>query len=124
MGARKLYLELQPFMESAKIKPGRDGLFNLLAAHHLLIRKRKRKIETTQSLHRFKKYPNQIKDFTPKESNHLLISDIAYWQIREKYCYIFLITDAYAHKIVGYQVGERLEAIEGIQAFTYGSLCP
>jgi len=116
MGARKLYLKLQPFMESAKIKLGRDGLFDLLAAHHLLIRKRKRKIETTQSLHRFKKYPNQIKDFTPKEPNELWVSDITYWQIREKYCYISLITDAYAHKIVGYQVGESLKAIESIQA--------
>jgi len=116
MGARKLYLKLQPFIQAHKIKLGRDGLFDLLAAYHLLIRKRKRKIQTTQSLHRFKKYPNQIKDFTPKEPNELWVSDITYWQIREKYCYISLITDAYSHKIVGYQVGESLEAIESIQA--------
>lgn len=116
MGARKLYLKLQPFMEAHTIKLGRDGLFDLLATHHLLIRKRKRKIQTTQSLHRFKKYPNQIKDFTPTKPNQLWVSDITYWEIKEKYCYLTLITDAYSHKIIGYQVGESLEAIESIQA--------
>ena len=116
MGGRKLYLKLQPFMQANKITLGRDALFDLLAAHHLLIRKRKRKIQTTQSLQRFKKYPNQIKDFTPTKPNQLWVSDITYWEIKEKYCYLTLITDAYSHKIIGYQVGESLEAIESIQA--------
>jgi putative transposase len=116
MGGRKLYLKLQPFMQAHKIVLGRDRLFTLLAAHHLLIRRRKRRIQTTQSLHRFKKYPNRIRDFRPTGPKQLWVSDITYWEIKEKYCYITLITDAYSHKIVGYQVGERLEAIESIQA--------
>lgn len=103
-------MKLEPFIKAHQIKLGRDALFDLLAAHHLLIRKRKRKIQTTQSLHRFKKYPNQIKDFIPTEPNQLWVSDITYWQIGEKYCYITFITDAYSHKIIGYQVGDSLEA--------------
>jgi putative transposase len=116
MGGRKLYLKLQTFMQTHRIKLGRDGLFTLLAAHHLLIRKRKKKLQTTQSLHRFKKYPNQIRDFIPTGANQLWVSDITYWEIKDRYCYISLITDAYSHKIVGYQVGENLQAIETIQA--------
>jgi len=116
MGGRKLYLKLQPFMKLHGIKLGRDGLFNLLAAHYLLIRRRKRHIQTTQSLHRFKKYPNQIINFTPTGPNQLWVSDITYWDIAGKYWYISLITDAYSHKIVGYQLAQSLEAIESIQA--------
>jgi putative transposase len=116
MGVGKLYLKLQPFMEAHSIKLGRDGLFTLLAAYHLLIRNRKRKIQTTQSFHRFKKYPNQIIGFTPTGINQLWVSDITYWQTKESNYYITFITDAYSHKIVGYQVGESLEAIESVQA--------
>jgi putative transposase len=116
LGGRKLYLKLQPFMLAHSIKLGRDGLFSLLAAHHLLIRKRKRRIQTTQSFHRYKKYPNQIKDFVATSANQLWVSDITYWPLADKYCYISLITDAYSHKIVGYQVGETLAALESIQA--------
>ena len=47
LGTRKLYEKLQPFMLENNIKIGRDGLFNLLSSNHLLIRKRKRRIQTT-----------------------------------------------------------------------------
>ena len=84
--------------------------------NHLLIRKRRRKISTTSSYHRFRKYPNLIKEFIPTGINQLWVSDITYWKIGEKYVYISFITDAYSHKIVGYYVARTLETIESIQA--------
>jgi transposase InsO family protein len=116
MGTRKLYDKLQVFMLDHQIKMGRDGLFNLLSAHHLLIRKRKRRIQTTQSFHWLRKYPNLIRDFIPTAPNQLWVSDITYWKIKENYVYISFITDAYSHKIVGFHVAETLESIETIQA--------
>lgn len=123
MGGRKLYLKLEPFMQEHGIKIGRDGLFTLLAANHLLIRNYKRKIRTTLSYHRFKKYPNLIKGFTPTEPNQLWVSDITYWQREDKNYYITLITDAYSHKIVGYHVDESLETMGSIQALRMALLC-
>src|SRR5690606_30142419 len=61
LGTRKLYKKLQPTMLDNRIKMGRDSLFNLLSANHLLVRKRKRRIQTTISYHRFRKYPNLIR---------------------------------------------------------------
>ncbi len=116
MGGRKLYLKLQPFMEVDSIHLGRDGLFALLATHHLLIRKRKRKIQTTLSHHRFRKYANLIKDFKPTGTNQLWVSDITYWQRDDKNYYITFITDTYSHKIVDYHVGESLATMESVQA--------
>ena len=63
IGTRKLYEMLQPFMVEHCIKLGRDGLFDLLAANKLLIKKRKRRIQTTYSNHWLRKYPNLIRDF-------------------------------------------------------------
>lgn len=117
MGTRKLYEKLTPFMQEHGIKIGRDALFNLVAANHLQVRRRKRRIQTTQSFHWLRKYPNLIRDFTPTDPNQLWVSDITYWKINEKqHLYISFITDAYSHKIVGYHVAETLEAIESIKA--------
>lgn len=116
MGTRKIHDKLEPFMLEHGIKIGRDALFDLLSANHMLVRKRKRRIQTTNSFHWLRKYPNLIRKFVPTAPNQLWVSDITYWKIRDKHVYISFITDAYSHKIVGYHLAETLEAIESIQA--------
>ncbi|CAN0548649.1 unnamed protein product [Ectocarpus sp. 12 AP-2014] len=78
MGTRKLYKLIQPFLFGHQIKMGRDRLFDILSVNHLLVRRRKRKTITTNSLHRFKKYSNLIKDSNPVAPNHIWVSDITY----------------------------------------------
>lgn len=117
IGTRKLYGKLQPFMIEHGIKMGRDALFDLLAVNRLLVKKRKRRIQTTYSNHWLRKYPNLIRDFIPTAINQLWVSDITYWKIATgDHLYISLITDAYSRKIVGYHVAETMEAIQSIQA--------
>ena len=117
IGTRKLYEMIQPFLLEHRIKIGRDALFDLLSSNHLLVRKRKRRIQTTNSYHWLRKYPNLIRDFVPTAPNQLWVSDITYWKLNTgEHLYISFITDAYSHRIVGYHVAETLEAIESIQA--------
>jgi len=117
MGGRKLYLLLEPFLLEHGIKIGRDALFDLLAANNLLVRKKKRRIQTTYSSHWLRKYPNLIKDIIPSAINHIWVSDITYWKINaSEHLYISLVTDAYSRKIVGYNVAETMEAVESIKA--------
>jgi len=116
MGTRKLHEKLHLFMLEHQIKMGRDALFDLLSSNYLLVRKRKRRIQTTQSFHWLRKYPNLIREFIPTGPNQLWVSDITYWKIIGGHVYISFITDAYSHKVVGYHVAETLEAVESIQA--------
>jgi transposase InsO family protein len=116
IGGRKLYEMLQPFMQEHSIKIGRDALFSVLAANHLLIKRRKRKIQTTNSLHWLRKYPNLVRDFIPTAINQLWVSDITYWKLGEEPSYISFITDAFSRKIVGYNVAMTLEAVESISS--------
>lgn len=117
IGTRKLYEMLQPFLMEHQIKTGRDALFNLLSVNCLLIRRRKRRIQTTNSQHWYRKYPNLIREFVPSAPNQLWVSDITYWRINtSQHLYISFVTDAYSHKIVGYHVAKTLEAIESIKA--------
>jgi hypothetical protein len=94
IGTRKLYIMLESFMLAHQIKMGRDALFDLLSVYQLLIRRRKRKISTTQSHHWLRKYPNLIRDFVPTAPNQLWVSDITYWKPNDQVFYISLITDA------------------------------
>lgn len=116
MGGRKLYDLIRPVMLEHEIKMGRDAFFDLLLANNLLVKRRKRKVYTTQSYHWLRKYPNQIRDFSPAKSNELWVSDITYWKIESGYVYLSLITDAYSHKIVGYHVAPTLESEGTIKA--------
>ncbi len=117
MGGRKIYELITPFMLEHQIKMGRDALFDLLAKERLLVRKKKRRVYTTQSFHWLRKYPNLIREFVPTAPNQLWVSDITYWKINNNnHVYISFITDAFSHKIVGYHAAESLESIETIKA--------
>lgn len=116
IGTRKLYEMLTPVMMEHQIKMGRDKLFDLLSVHHLLIRRRRRNIRTTFSNHWLRKYPNLIRDFVPTAPNQLWVSDITYWKVGNLNVYITFITDAYSHRIAGYNLAESLEGMESIKA--------
>jgi putative transposase len=116
MGGRKLYELLQPYLQQHQIKMGRDALFDLLQSNYLLVRRRKRRVYTTQSFHWLRKYPNLIKGQQFSAPNQLWVSDITYWRIGSGYVYISLITDAFSHKIVGYHLADTLETVQTLEA--------
>jgi putative transposase len=116
IGCRKLLVMLQSFMLDHQIKMGRDALFDLLAEHKLLVRKRKRNITTTWSKHWMRKYPNLVRDVVPSRVNEVWVSDITYFKIGEKHVYISFVTDAYSRKIVGYHVADTLDAVHSVRA--------
>ena len=116
IGSRKLLVMLQSFLLDHQIKMGRDALFDLLADHKMLVRRRKRNITTTWSKHWMHKYPNLIRDVVPSRVNEVWVSDITYFKVAEKHVYISFVTDAYSRKIVGYNVADTLEASHSIMA--------
>jgi putative transposase len=116
MGTRKLYELLQPFLLAHRIKMGRDAMFNLMSANNLLVKRYKRRISTTNSFHLYRKFPNLIKGFVPYYPNQLWVSDITYWNINGRFLYISFITDAFSHKIVGYNLAENLASVETVTA--------
>ena len=84
-----------------------------MARECLLVRKRRRKApRTTDSRGWFKHYSNLITDYEPLESNKLWVSDITYIPLNKGFLYLSLITDAYSHQIVGWDLSDTLH-LEG-----------
>jgi hypothetical protein len=81
IGTRKLHNLLQGFYQQHSIKMGRDALFCTLSNHRLLVRRRKRRIFTTQSHHWLKKYSNLIKGWYPQVPEQLWVSDIIMYPV-------------------------------------------
>ena len=115
-GGRKLFIELQPFFKQHNISIGRDKFFDLLKRHKLLVRKTKRNVYTTMSKHHYYRYPNLAKSFSPMKAHELWVSDITYIPLKERFAYLFLITDAYSRKIVGYHVSDDMKVSSAIVA--------
>jgi putative transposase len=108
-GGRKLFFELHPFFKQHKITIGRDNFFDLLRRNKLLVRRTKRSVHTTNSNHHFRRWPNLVKGFTPLKAHELWVADITYIPLKERFAYLFLITDAYSRKIVGFHVSDDMK---------------
>lgn len=120
VGTRKLQYLLKDFFVQHGIKMGRDALFSLLMEEGLLVKKRKRKVSTTNSRHRFRKYPNLVRELELVRSEQVWVCDITYISLEKSFCYLSLITDAYSKKIVGYNLEATLETEGCVKALTMG----
>ena len=115
IGGRKLLGLITPQMPKDE-QIGRDAFFDLLRRNGMLVRKRRIKAFTTNSFHWLRKYPNLIKEMVPERPNQLWVSDITYIRTGNGFVYLYLITDAYSRKIVGWQLSETMEAQNALKA--------
>jgi len=115
---RNLLESLQSEFQEHSINIGRDKFFDLLRENGLLMKNKKRKTQTTYSYHHFHKYPNIVRDFIPQKAGKLIVSDITYVWIKhiENFAYLFLITDVYSRKIIGYCISDSLKAESAVKA--------
>lgn len=116
IGTRKLYFLLKPKLEECGIKLGRDGLFDYLREHDLLIKPRRSYTKTTYSKHWMKKHPNLLQEIEVKRPEHVFVSDITYVESDEGVHYLSLVTDASSRKIMGHELSHEMKASDVVKA--------
>lgn len=114
LGGRKIYYLIKG--SDFPLSVGRDRFFKLLRDNKLLIRPRKQYVRTTQSNHYYRVYSNMIKELEVNKPGEVLVSDITYLRSCEGYGYLFLVTDVYSRKIVGYHLSKTLETKDALIA--------
>jgi len=106
LGTRKLLNRLKTCHDT---EVGRDHLFDLLGREGRLVKVKKRFEKTTYSHHGYAVAPNRIKELTINKPNQVLVSDCTYLRLfGRKFAYLFLVSDAYTRRIVGYHVSRDL----------------
>jgi putative transposase len=115
LGGRKLYFIISPKLP-VDFNIGRDKFFDLLRDKNLLVRRKRYRAITTMSSHWLRKYPNLIRGVVATAPHQLWVSDITYLVTAEGFVYLFLITDAYSRKIVGWSLSNNLGAVNAVKA--------
>jgi len=116
LGGRKLHYLLAPALAAQGIKCGRDRLFTILRDEGLLVKRKKRFTRTTNSIHRYRKYPNLIEGMEVTRPEQVWVSDITYIRTRSGFLYLSLVTDAFSRRIMGYELADNLRAESSIKA--------
>jgi transposase InsO family protein len=117
LGTRKLYHKFKGQWEAAGVRIGRDRLFVELGRAGLLLEPLPAAYpHTTQSYHNLPVFRNLVSELELSAANQVWVSDLTYLRTREGYMYLALITDKFSRKIVGWHLGDSLEAIGCVRA--------
>jgi putative transposase len=93
-------------------------VLKIMRQSDLLCRVRHRRVKTTDSRHRFPRYPNLIKGMVISRLNQVWLSDVTYIRIRMGFVYLAAILDAYSRKVIGYAVSTRLDTALTLEALS------
>jgi len=116
LGARKLYVLLREAMAEAGVSVGRDRFFEILREKDLLLDPLPRSPRTTNSQHSLPVFHNLLKDKELTGPDQAWVADLTYIRTDEGFLYAALLTDAWSRKIVGFHIGESLEAVGCLDA--------
>ena len=112
LGGRKVLKRIGGELADAGVLLGRDRFFDILRDNGMLVKPKPRKPKTTNSRHNLPVFRNLVSGMKPTTPNSVWVSDITYIGTDEGDMYAALITDAGSRKIVGYNIGDSLEAEE------------
>lgn len=108
---------------SEGLRMGRDHFVRLMSDNGLCLRKRQRRIRTTDSRHGLPVYPNLTRELIVSAPNQVWVSDITYLERDDgvgeadnKFYYPAMITDLYTHEIVGWDLSRSLSKEGALRA--------
>ena len=93
-------------------------VLRLMRESDLLCRVKRKRVKTTNSRHRFPRYPNLIKGMVITRLNQVWLADITYIRIRTGFVYLAAILDAFSRRVIGYAVSGALDTTLTLQALS------
>jgi putative transposase len=91
-------------------------VLRLMRESDLLCRVKHKRVKTTDSRHRFPRYPNLIKGMIVSRLNQVWLADITYIRIQTGFVYLAAILDAFSRRVIGYAVSIALDTTLTLRA--------
>ena len=104
------YRRVQRELEKEGYAVGSKKVRRLLREDNLLAIRRRRFIQTTDSEHGFRVYPNLAEHLELTQTNQLWVADLTYVRLQAEFVFLAVVLDAFSRRAVGWALGRNLEA--------------
>jgi len=104
-GYRRVTIELQNRDYPVKEKIVRK----FMKEDNLLCVKRRFRLQTTDSNHGEKTYPNLARDLKVTGINHLWVADITYIQLLKEFVFLAVIIDVFSRRCIGWELSRHID---------------
>lgn len=105
MGSKALYRKIKP------TTMGRDKFIEFYREYGFKILPKKSFRRTTDSSGVIR-FPNLIEGRELTGVNQIWVSDITYYEMNQKFCYLTLIMDLYSRRIIGFHASKSLRTVD------------
>lgn len=112
-GSRSLYYNLGI---KSLFNLGVSKFENLMSEHGLTLAPYKSRLITTQSCPKSRQYSDLCKGLKISGINQVVAGDLTYLIFADWVYYLFLLTDVYSARIVGWKLAQRMRAVEAHEA--------
>lgn len=110
------YRRVTAALKRQNLRVNHKKVLRLMRESDLLCQVKRKRVKTTNSRHRFPRYPNLIKGVSIRCLNQVWLADITYIRIRTGFVYLAAILDAFSRKVIGYSVSGALDTALTLQA--------
>ena len=118
VGCRKLHEDVKEQLADGHCM-GRDKFFEILGEHGMHVKPRKKRYtKTTYSKHQYAVAPNRLKNTEVNRPNQVFVADITYVSLSRSFAYLFLVTDLFSRKIVGWHLSKTLDHQNAVTALS------
>ncbi len=91
-------------------------VLRVMREDNLLSLRRCKFVVTTDSSHTRPVYPNLIAGLELTAPNQVWVADITYIRLREEFAFLAVVLDAFSRRVLGWELGESLQAALALQA--------
>jgi transposase InsO family protein len=119
IGCRKLWI----MFNKGPWKVSRRLFEDVMSAYGMMLKRRRRSVRTTNSMHGMPVYPNLVYAVIPQHPCQVWVADITYIPLKNadgttRFCFLSIVQDSYSRYILGYYVGLTLETVYSSIALT------
>ena len=104
------YRRVTKHLQRLGIRVNHKRVLRLMQEHGLTKKRKRRFINTTDSNHGYRVYPNLVRNVTATTLNQVWVSDITYVRLLYDFAYLAAIMDMFSRKVVGYAVSNRIDS--------------